>query len=111
VSFIMKVMDPSGANTRRNPWPFIRIAALFVVVLVFGFAGLSAGLRTAGAMLVAFAGAQLVRRLRGRSAACEVSGQLPLRVALLVAAAQAGLGVVMLAWPGAVLGLLGVAGL
>jgi hypothetical protein len=104
----MKVMDPSGANPRRNPWPFIRIAALFVVVLVFGFAGLSAGFRTAGAMLIVFAGAQLVRRFRRSSAACEVSGQLPLGPALLFAAAQAGLGVVMLGWPEAILGLLGV---
>ncbi|OOG24955.1 hypothetical protein B1C78_07740 [Thioalkalivibrio denitrificans] len=91
-----------------NPWPFIRIAALCVVILVMGLAGPVPGLRTAGGMLVVFAGLQLVRRYRRTQAACEVSGQLPVAPAVLMAAAQAGIGLVLLLWPDAVLRLLGV---
>jgi hypothetical protein len=99
----MKAMEPTGASPRRNPWPLIRLAALVVVIIVFGTAGVESGIRTAGGVLMVFAGVQLVRRFRGNPASCEVSGQLPVWPALLLAAAQAGVGVVMLGWPESVL--------
>jgi hypothetical protein len=110
-AFIMKAMDSPGANQPRNPWPFLRLAALVVVILVFGMAGVGPGIRTAGGALILFAALQLLRRFRGSTASCEVSGQLSLRPAMLLAAVQAGAGVVMLVWPAVVLGLLGVEGL
>ncbi|WP_156820513.1 hypothetical protein [Thioalkalivibrio thiocyanodenitrificans] len=108
---MMEVMDSPGAHSIRIPWPLIRLAALVVVVLVFGFAGVWTGIRTAGGLLVVFAIVQLARRFAGDATRCEISGQLPVWPALLLAAVQASVGVVMLVRPAAILGLLGVEGL
>jgi hypothetical protein len=107
---MMEAMDSPGAPSIRIPWPLIRLAALVVVVLVFGFAGLWTGMRTAGGLLVVFAIMQLARRFSGDATNCEVSGQLSIRLAIMLAAVQAGVGVVMLVWPAVILALLGVEG-
>jgi hypothetical protein len=95
----------------RIPWPLVRLAAWIVVILVFGFAGVHTGIRAVGAMLLVFALIQLARRFGGNAASCEVSGQLSIGPAVLLAALQVGAGVVMLGWPETVLRLLGVEGL
>lgn len=104
----MSPMNSRDAQGSRIPWPLLRLAALLAVMLVFGLAGLIPGVRAAGGALAAFAVVQVARRFTGTPTACEVSGQLATGPALLLAAVQAGIGLVMLGRPTMVLGVLGV---
>jgi hypothetical protein len=92
----------------RVPWPLLRLAAIIAVVLVTGLAGLEPGVRTAGGLLILFALIQLLRRYVGNTASCEVSGQLPVGPALILAVVQILAGTVMLWWAGEMLGWMGV---
>jgi flagellar biosynthesis protein FliR len=91
--------------------PLVRLGAWIVVVVAFGSAGVNAGIRAVGAMLLVFALMQVIRRSAGNASSWEPSGRPSAAPVLLLAAVQVGAGVVMLAWPEAVLRLLGVEGL
>ncbi len=92
----------------RIPWPLLRLAAIITVVLVTGLAGLEPGVRTAGGLLILFAVIQLLRRYAGNASSCEVSGQLPVGPALMLAVVQILAGAVMLWWVGEILNWMGV---
>jgi hypothetical protein len=104
----METMDSCETGKARISWPLVRIAALVLIVLAFGFAGLEAGVRTLGGILLFFAAAQLLRRLYGVRTGCEIPGQVSILPALMLAGAQAGAGVVLLGWPGAILNVMGI---